>query len=390
MREHDTGTTQAHDSVASLRQELEARKALWRELVECVPAGVMVLDKAGNIRHLNRNMTAMFDIKSRNAAGRHYADILPDDIAEEVRLIRAEAMEKGCVINRTLRHSLDKAITIDLGINATLFKASGEPLTIVVCHDRTAVNELERLRALDAKKTESISRAAHELKNPLSAIKAYCEVLAEMYSADGTASGFLKGIDDETERLLRLVSELLNVSSIESGRLQLTLDEVNLADVVRETLYNIDMTNRNHRLVLRTEEGVPPIVADQVMMKEVITNLVSNAINYSPAGGDIIIEIHKEGRNVRMDVIDQGLGIPREHLANVFEKFYRVYRPDQPDVPGCGLGLAIVKGIVEAHKGTITAESNVGEGSRFSVLLPVSRAFDLNREEAALQGQPFA
>jgi len=390
MRQKETEPDSLASELAALHEELETQRALWRELIECAPAGVMVLDKAGGIRHYNRNIAAMFDIREQNIAGRHYADVLPEGIAEEIRRTRADVMEGGHVINRPFRHSIDKAIEIDLGINATLFNVKQEPFIIIVCHDRTAEKELERLRTLDAKKTESLSRTAHELKNPLSAIKAYCEVLVEMLHGQGTAAGFLKGIDQEAGLLLRLVGELLNVSGIESGRLKLALEEVDLVNLVRDSLYDIDITNKNHRLVLRSEQGLPPIIADQFMLKEVITNLVSNAINYSPGGGDIIIEVRRQGKSVRMDVLDHGLGIPQEHLANIFEKFYRVYRPECPDIPGCGLGLAIVKGIVEAHRGTISVESVPGEGSKFSVVLPISRAFDVVRERAALEKQPFA
>ena len=390
MTESQTDPQPLANEVAAMREELETQRALWRELIECVPAGVIVLDKAGGIRYYNRNIAAMFDIRERNLTGRHYADVMPDTIAEEIRQTRAEVMESGHVINRPFQYWIDKTIEIDLGINATLFNTKHEPLVIIVCHDRTAVKELERLRTLDAKKTESISRAAHELKNPLSAIKAYCEVLVEMFSGQDTAAGFLKGVEQETDLLLWLVGDLLNVSSIESGHLKLTLDEVDLVSLVRDSLYEIDMTNKTHRLVLRSEPGLPAIVADQLMLKEVVMNLVSNAINYSPNGGDVIIEIRERGRSVRMDVIDHGLGIPREHLANIFEKFYRVYRPEHPEIQGSGLGLAIVKGIIEAHRGTITVESVPGEGSRFSVLLPLSRAFDSVRKPATAEKQSFA
>jgi signal transduction histidine kinase len=390
MNERRTEIESIENEIAALRKQVEDYKALSVELTERVPAGVMVLDRTGIVLTLNRNMTAMFDIKSCNPSGRHYADSVPEDIAEQIRQVRSEVMEKGFVINRPLHHSIDKAIEIDIGLNATLFEMNGQPLIIIVCHDRTAVNELERLRTLDAKKTESISRVAHELKSPLTAIKAYCDVLIETYRSDSTAAGFIQGIDSETERLLRLVGELMNVTSIELGQVRPVLHQVDMAHLARETLQEMNMTNKKHRLVLRSEQGLPSVMADGAMLKEVITNLVSNAINHSPTGGDVVVELRKQGKNVKMDVIDQGLGIPREHLANIFQKFYRVYRPDYPDIPGSGLGLAIVKGIVEAHKGTITVKSAPSEGSKFSVLLPVSRAFDAAREEAALGRQPFA
>lgn len=382
--------TPEKDNGGALKGELEAHKALWRELVESVPAGVMVLSLEGALLQLNRNATAMFDIKSTSCIGRHYSEIVPRDIAEALREALAEAAKNGCVVNMPMHHRVDKAIEINLGLNATLFDAGGEQRVILVCHDRTAVIELERLRTVDAQKTESICRAAHELKNPLSAVKAYCDVLKEMYEPHDPASGFVEGIAREADHMLRLLAELLNVSSIESGQLKLDLDEIDLVDVVRNTLYSIDMTNKKHRLIMRAQENMPPVVADPMMLREVATNLVLNAIQYSPDGGDVVVEIHTEGRNVRMDVIDQGIGIPKEHLANIFEKFYRVYTPGRGDIPGSGLGLAIVKGIVEAHRGSVNVESAPGKGSRFSVLLPVARAFDLVREQAARTQQPFA
>jgi len=380
----------AKSKTRALRGELEVQKALWRELVECVPSGVMVLDKEGRIVQLNRNATSMFDIEALDCVGRHYSRVVPEDIAQSFEKALAEVAENGYLINMPLRHRMDKAIEINLGLNATLFDADGEPLVIFVCHDRTAVNELDRLRLLDTQKTESVSRVAHELKNPLSAIKAYCEVLAEMYDEDDTESGFVKGIDEEADRLLTLLAELLNVSTIESGQLKLDLDEIDLVDVARNILHSMNMTNKGHRLILRSEKEMPLIAADPLMMKEVITNLVSNAIRYSPDGGDVIVEIRREGKNVRLDVVDHGLGIPAEHLANIFEKFYRVYIPGHGDIPGSGLGLPIVKGIVEAHRGSITVNSVPGKGSRFSVLLPVARPFDIMRERSARERQPFA
>jgi len=186
-----------------------------------------------------------------------------------------------------------------------------------------------------------------------------------------------KNIDRNTERLNALVTDLLDLTKLQNGRLRLAFQAVNLAEVVGEVVASMHpLTNSKHQtLEIRCDQALPPVLADRRRVEQIITNLVSNAHRYSPRGGQIVIELTKDEHELRIKVTDSGPGIAASEQTLVFEKFYR--SQNQSSKSGTGLGLAIARSLVELHGGHIWVESQSGEGCSFYFTLPLGEGPNL-------------
>ncbi len=261
-----------------------------------------------------------------------------------------------------------------LEIETSLIETSpGEHMGIIaVIRDVTALRELEQA------KSDFVSTVSHELRTPLTSIKAYTATLRrrDVEFDEDTRQEFLRVIEDETDRLTRLVSDILDVSRIESGKLELKKRDFDLSRLVRIIIGKLQSQFSNHVIKLASPESIEPVCADPDKIEQVIVNLVDNAAKYSPSGGEIIIALAARQRGVDCGVSDRGVGIPEEHLPHIFEKFHRVDNRATREVYGTGLGLYVSKSIVEAHGGTIWVESELGKGSTFRFTLPLSSHAD--------------
>jgi len=237
----------------------------------------------------------------------------------------------------------------------------------------------EHSSPLDEMKSNFVSIAAHELRTPLTSIKGYLSVYMNDYKdkLDEDQKSLLGHISNATEELLGLVENLLNVSRIERGAMNLNLAEVNWDEVLKGVAddFNERAGQKNIQLKFVQSVGLPPIKVDKVRVLEVISNLVSNAINYTNPGGTVQIWAEKGSDNdIVTHVADNGQGIPADAIPNLFTKFYRVTQgltQGNTNSEGNGLGLYISKAIVDMHHGKIWVESEVGRGSRFSFSLPL-------------------
>lgn len=230
-----------------------------------------------------------------------------------------------------------------------------------------------RAEQADQLKSQLLSAVSHELRTPLQAIKGYVTTIidyGERLDA-GTVQEFLKIIDAETDRLTELIENLLDMSRIEAGLLHVVKAPVDVNRVIENVKH--EMLNRDsaHPVTLALASRLPPVPADARRIHQVIANLVENAVRYTPAGTPITMTSALEGDHVLIQVIDQGPGIPPEHLDKLFERFYRGAHSQDGDVRGVGLGLSICKGLVEAHGGRIWVESEPGKGSCFAFTLPL-------------------
>ncbi|MDO8618930.1 MAG: HAMP domain-containing sensor histidine kinase [Candidatus Daviesbacteria bacterium] len=233
--------------------------------------------------------------------------------------------------------------------------------------------------ALDEMKSNFVSIAAHELRTPLTSIKGYLSVYMNDYKdkLDDDQRTLLNHIGSATEELLALVENLLNVSRIERGAMSLNLEEVNWTDVVKQVVddFNERAVQKNIQLKFVPPQAQPPLIkVDKVRILEVISNLISNAINYTSTGGIVQVWVENSNNEIVTHVGDNGQGIPQEAIGNLFTKFYRVNKglTQNSNSDGNGLGLFISKAIIDMHHGKIWVESEVGKGSRFSFSLPLS------------------
>ncbi|MGO4374066.1 sensor histidine kinase, partial [Paenibacillus sp. MCAF20] len=213
-----------------------------------------------------------------------------------------------------------------------------------------------------------------ELKTPIAAVKGFAEtLLGGVVKDEETARSFLQIIFDESDRLNRLIGDILELSKIESRRVPLIFSPIELDSFVSKTvtLLESEAARKNIKLHMQIEPGLY-MEADEDRLRQIMMNVLANGINYTPEGGRVSIKVHARGEeHIHFQISDSGIGIPKKDLPRIFERFYRVDKARSRSSGGTGLGLSIVKHLVELHKGTITVESTVGVGTTFDIELPV-------------------
>jgi signal transduction histidine kinase len=236
---------------------------------------------------------------------------------------------------------------------------------------RLLVDQNEQLRELDRVKDEFLSSVSHELRTPLTSISGYLELLLEDVE-EPVSRGHLQVVSRNAERLLSLVNDLLFAARLGSGRLELDLEPVDLQALVRDSVEAARprAETAQVRLVV-SDASVPPVSGERVRLEQLVDNLVSNAIKFTPAGGQVAIALGPANGAVRLEVSDTGIGIPEAERAQLFERFFRSQAALEKQIQGTGLGLYISKAIVDAHGGRIAVRSNEGTGTTFVVELPV-------------------
>jgi signal transduction histidine kinase len=304
---------------------------------------------------------------------------------------------EAVVHNATFNDILDKAlagiepieitgeVSAKIGNEERIYQAHCAPVKDQELHTVIGLlillNDITDIRSVDRMKTAFISTVSHELRTPLTSIKGFIATLLAdnegFYDID-TQREFYRIIDTECDRLTRLIDDLLNVSRIEQGRaMQLNLKRMDIRQIVEKVLtaQRAYVIGDRHVLEQDFPEDFPELVVDADKIDQILTNLVSNAIKYSPKGGQVKVAgaYDHERHLVTLQVSDCGMGIPREHIKKVFERFHRVDNRDNREIGGTGIGLFLVKALSEAHHGSVRVDSEFGQGSTFTVTLPITQ-----------------
>jgi len=326
-------------------------------------------------------ITRAIDGESRERVGR------AADLAETARNTVLGALTLALALTLVLGLLLTRALLRPIGElrrgMARVAEGDFEPNVHVPVDRADELGDLSRsfttmtaqLAELDRLKAEFVSVASHEIKTPLSVIRGYVSLLIDgIYGAvNDQQKKTLESVSDQVDRLTRLVHRLLDISRFEAGGGRLELRRINVRDFLDE------LTGGFH--VLAFQNGIDfsvnvagdapvNVEGDADRLNEVLGNILSNAFKFTGRGGTIALDARRDGAGLAVEVRDSGVGIPADKLPKIFEKFYQVDNAAQPRSAGSGLGLAIAKEIVEAHGGTITAESEAGKGTRFRVTLP--------------------
>ncbi|WP_264844767.1 two-component system histidine kinase PnpS [Caldinitratiruptor microaerophilus] len=352
-----------------LQAYLEAlgRESLRLEAVLATMAeGVVILDARRRIVLLNPAAEALFGITLAEARGRDHLEVT-HNFDLEARLERLLAGGPPEVFELRRAHPEERVLE---GRLVGLARAGEGPAgALLVLHDITRFRRLERMR------TEFVANVSHELRTPLTSIRGFAETLLEADPDPETRRRFLEIVHREASRLSDLIEDLLDLSRIESGRMAMRPGPVAVDVLVADVLDRHQRRARAAELTLesRVPPGLPPVWGDRARLAQVLHNLVDNAIRYTPPGGRVTVaaEANPEGF-VTVSVADTGIGIAREHLPRLFERFYRVDRARSRSSGGTGLGLSIVKHIVELHGGAVSVESEPGRGSTFRFSVPVA------------------
>jgi PAS domain S-box-containing protein len=353
-------------------QQVEGSKS--QAILESVADGVMVSDGSGRVILFNAAAERILGIRRDEAIGRPIDDMLGLYSAlgskwlQQVRdwHASAEARRQTPVLSQRIDFKAEKRYVTFTVAPVTM---SDEYLgSVSVFRDITAEVEADRA------KTEFISTVSHELRTPMTSIKGYADLL--LIGAAGAVNEnqqrFLSVIKSNADRLSILVNDLLDISRIESGRVKLELKPTAVEPLLESVVTLLHSKFEEKQLtvqVVMPSGDVPRVLADRDRVTQVLTNLVSNAYQYTPPGGSITVSAREAGEFVQIDVADTGIGIALENQSKVFERFYRVDDPNVNEFPGTGLGLAIVKSLVEMHEGRIWLQSEVGRGTTFSITL---------------------
>ncbi|MCS7283896.1 MAG: GAF domain-containing protein [Anaerolineae bacterium] len=294
-----------------------------------------------------------------------YVAVVEDTIAQITVPIRREDRIVGIIALETSRPDRFTQETLDFVVR-------------LADHAAIAIENARLFAAVDAAnqaKTEFISFVSHELKQPMTAIKGYTDLLAKGLAGDLTEMqrSFLEVIRSNVNRMDTMVQELLDISRIESGRLRLEIGRVSVQEAVEEAVRTLrqEIEAKKQSLEITIADGLPPVAADRTRLVQILTNLLSNAYKYTPEGGRIRVSAEPANGCVRFSVSDTGIGITPEDQERLFTKFFRSQDPVVRSVPGTGLGLAITKSLVELQGGQIWVESQPGVGSTFTFTLPI-------------------
>lgn len=351
------------DTEQARRQAEEDRKKTQLIITDLVD-GLLVFDSDGLLELANPQAEHIFGVESRHMLGKSLTDL-------------AELSAFGELLSM-LQKEEDRLFRKEFTIRETVLEVTELPFeagTMLVLHDVTREKEIERM------KTEFVSLAAHQLRTPLSAIKWSIQMMLEgdMGPVNEKQKEFLSKTYESNERMITLINDLLNVTRIESGRYLYQPSFVQMEDVIEAQfqLYRAEAERRGVVLTFaRPEKPSPKALVDPEKIGIVIQNLIDNALRYTPQGGEVTVQLTYDTKELRVQVKDTGLGIPKGEQAKIFEKFYRASNVKKVHTEGSGLGLYITKHIVEIHGGKIWFESVESKGTAFIFTLPIKEEME--------------
>jgi two-component system phosphate regulon sensor histidine kinase PhoR len=349
------------------REVIEEREELLQTF-ESLSAGLILVSSEGRLSQINATARALFGLGS-DAIGKPLVDAIPiaqlHEVLETARN-NAEGGKQEIIVN------FGNAERIYEVQAAEVRSEEGKDLGVVAI-----LNDVTEMRNIDKMKSSFVAMASHELRTPLTAIKGFVRTLldGEDFYGQEERHEFHTIIDQECDRLRRLIDDLLNTARIESGEsLKPNYTRFEALPVMEKAVMIQKQATSKHDIKLDVQNKLPDtIIGDEDKLDQILTNLLNNAIKYSPNGGTITVHVKNEGDTMLVGVEDQGLGIPKDHLTKVFEKFHRVNNEDNRKIYGTGLGLYLVHHLVEqVHMGKIWVESEVGKGSTFWFRFPTN------------------
>ena len=351
--------TRLDRAMRTLREERNLSAAILGSMVE----GVAVVNSSERLLFANEGFAGILELDAPPQPGRSLLEVVRQtELIEAVRdVLKGAPRVEAEIVTGTLRQRFFAATVASV-------KATENSGAVVVLHDITDLRKLERVRR------DFVANVSHEFKTPLTAIQGFAEtLLAGAMDDPQHRVRFLQIILEHSRRLARLTDDLLELSKMDADRLALEVDRLSASQLVQSCVETTQrVANEKHlRVSINLPQSLPDVAADRRRIAEVLQNLLDNAIQYTPAGGEIVVSASAGGQEVTFTVSDTGIGIPQVDQPRIFERFYRVDVARSREVGGTGLGLSIAKHLVEAHGGRIWVESEVGRGSQFHFTVPV-------------------
>ncbi|MBN1954714.1 MAG: GAF domain-containing protein [Anaerolineae bacterium] len=351
---------------ARLYAETEAERGKMAAVLGGTTDAVLVTDNAGRIVLLNTAAERAFGLPAEQAVGKPLEEVIPSPPL--VDLFRRGAEDRP-------PHVAEVPLDDERILYASIARVEGVG-HVAVMQDITYLKELEQL------KNEFVATVSHDLRSPLGSIYGYADLLSKIIEQQeeqelvkqikSQGEDFVQRIKVRARQMAELVEDLLDLGKIEAG-VEMAQTSCQITTIVAEVVEEARIKSQVKKVALdaTVPDDLPAVVGDPRQLRRAIDNLVGNAIKYTPTGGAVHVQAWAESNSVMVEVKDTGIGIPREEMPRLFEKFYRVPAPETEDIPGTGLGLAITKAIVEQHGGQVWVESEPGKGSAFGFSLPI-------------------
>jgi len=351
-------------TIAEISRERNRAKAILNSMAD----GVIAVDKRGRVILINPVVEDLLQNNNQSVQGKKILEVIRN---YELENIFTTALNKQNPISREVKLLCPEPRIFN--VHATPLECCGqeEGGVVAILRDITERKKLEQMRS------DFVANVSHELRTPLTSIHGFLETLLDGAMEDKeTTKYFLELMSVETRRLTKLTNDLMNLSRVEDLRGVQKWQEVTVPGVIERviTMFRAPAEEKNLVLFDDIMDGLPPVKGDPDMLAQVLMNLVDNAIKFSCPGGRVTVRAVSGENHVRIDVMDNGPGIPKESLSRIFERFYRVDKSRSRELGGMGLGLAIVKHLVRVLGGRIEVKSEEGKGSVFSVYLPVYRS----------------
>lgn len=347
------------DDVTSEKNRIQA-------ILSSMADGVIAMDNWGRVILINPVVEEIFGITLAASRGKNILRVIRN---YELERLLNQALESGRSIQRQIQILTPEPRIFRVHITPLQNTGTDQGGVVALLRDITERKRLEEMRS------EFVANVSHELRTPLTSIRGFTETLLDGALDDPkVARQFLEIINTETERLSRLIDELLNLSKIEDGRAVPNRQPLKMGELIHRAVAILQPRAVEKDLTIKIDlpENLPVVQGDPDMISQVLINLIDNAVSYTQPGGEICISAAAVQNELKVDVQDTGIGIPPESLSRVFERFYRVDKARSREQGGTGLGLSIVKHIIDAHRGSVQVESKVGKGSTFSFLLPLN------------------
>ena len=357
---------QLAEQIEETQDAMESERNRLNSVLSHMSDGVVATDRRGKVITINDMALSLLGISKEVAVGQNILNLL--DIEKDYTLRKIlESTEELLIERKESKYGDTMIIRVEFSM---IRRESGFISGLVaVLHDVTEQEQNERDRR------EFVSNVSHELRTPLTSMRSYIETLSEgAWQDQEMAPRFLKITLDETDRMIRMINDLLDLSRMDNGNLQLNIEMVNFNELVNFVLDRFDViianSEKKYRIVREFTQRPLFVEVDTDRMIQVIDNIMNNAIKYSPDGGKITVRLMETHNNVILSITDQGLGIPKKDISRIFDRFYRVDKARARKQGGTGLGLAISKEVVKALGGTIWATSIENYGSTFYISLP--------------------
>lgn len=355
------------DRIEDAQDTMEAERNRLDSVLTHMTDGVIATDRRGKVITINEMALTLLDVGSEKAIGQSILTLL--DLDEEYTLRKLLESQEEILLDRSKSEKEEDQMILRAEFAMIRRESGFISGLVVVLHDVTEQEKTEEERR------QFVSNVSHELRTPLTSVRSYLEALEDgAWEDKEVAPEFIHVTLVETDRMIRMINDLLSLSRMDSGNQPLNLEFVNFNELVDYILDRFDMMvtsqEKKYKIVRDFTERELWVEIDTDKIMQVIDNIMNNAIKYSPDGGTITVHLMETHNNIVLGISDQGLGIPKKDLDKVFERFYRVDKARARKQGGTGLGLAISKEVMKAHNGSIWVESTEGKGSTFYISLP--------------------